>query len=71
MHDAVAMTYVRGRTKAKYNNMKRFMEECNYLQQQGVQTLIDFEKYLFSVDEKLEASKSSMNLKQQPLKELQ
>lgn len=71
MRDTVAMTYVRGRTKAKHNNTKRFMEECNYLRQQGVQTLSDFENYLSSVEEKLEEGKSSINQKQQRLKELQ
>ena len=65
------MTYARGKTKAKKNNMKRFMDECNYLKQRGVLTLSDFEKYISSVDEKVEASKSSMNHKQIRLKELQ
>lgn len=64
MRDVVAMTYAKGRTKAKHNNTKRFMEECNYLRRQGVQTLSDFEKYLSSVEEKLEEGKSSMNQKQ-------
>ena len=71
MRNQTAMTYARGKTKAKKNNMKRFMDECNYLKQRGVLTLSDFEKYLFSVDEKVEASKSSMNQKQTRLKELQ
>ena len=71
MRDEVAMTYARGRTKAKHNNTKRFMEECNYLKQQGVLTFSDFEKHLSSVSEKVDASKSSMNEKQQRLKELQ
>ena len=71
MRDRVAMTYSRGRSKAKHNNTKRFMEECKYLDQRGLQTLSDFEKYLSSVGEKVEASKSSMNQKQQRLKELQ
>ena len=71
MRDTVAMTYARGRTKAKHNNAKRFMEECNYLRQQGVQTLSDFENYLSSVEEKLEEGESSINQKQQRLKELQ
>lgn len=47
------------------------MDECNYLKQRGVLTLNDFEKYLSSVDEKVEASKSSMKQKQQRMKELQ
>ena len=47
------------------------MDECNYLKQRGVLTLSDFEKYLSSVDEKVETSKSSMNQKQTRLKELQ
>lgn len=47
------------------------MDECNYLKQRGVLTLSDFEKYLSSVGEKVEASKSSMNQKQTRLKELQ
>ena len=47
------------------------MEECNYLRQQGVQTLSDFENYLSSVEEKLEEGESSINQKQQRLKELQ
>lgn len=71
LRNQIAMTYNRGKTKAKKNNMKRFMDECNYLKQRGVLTLNDFEKYLFSVDEKVEASKSSMNQKQTRLKELQ
>lgn len=71
MRNQTAMTYARGKTKAKKNNMKRFMDECNYLKQRGVLTLSDFEKYLSSVDEKVEASKSSMNHKQIRLKELQ
>ena len=71
MRNQTAMTYVRGKTKAKKNNLKRFMDECNYLKQRGVLTLSDFEKYLSSVDEKVEISKSSMNQKQQRLKELQ
>lgn len=71
MRDTVVMTYARGRTKAKHNNTKRFMEECNYLRQQGVQTLSDFENYLSSVEEKLEEGKSSINQKQQRLKEVQ
>ena len=71
MRNQTAMTYARGKTKAKKNNLKRFMDECNYLKQRGVLTLNDFEKYLSSVDEKVEASKSSMNQKQTRLKELQ
>ena len=71
MRNQTAMTYARGKTKAKKNNMKRFMDECNYLKQRGVLTLSDFEKYLSSVDEKVEANKSSMNKKQTRLKELQ
>ena len=47
------------------------MDECNYLKQRGVLTLSDFEKYLSSADEKVEASKASMNQKQTRLKELQ
>lgn len=71
MRDAVAMTYTRGRSKAKHNNTKRFMEECDYLKRRGVLTLSDFEKYLSTAYEKVDASKSSMNEKQQRLKELQ
>ena len=71
MRDAVAMTYARGRFKAKHNNTKRFMEECDYLKRRGVLTLSDFEKYLSTAYEKVDASKSSMNEKQQRLKELQ
>lgn len=71
MRNQTAMTYARGKTKAKKNNLKRFMDECNYLKQRGVLTLNDFEKYLSSVDEKVEAGKSSMNQKQTRLKELQ
>lgn len=71
MRDEVAMTYARGRSKAKHNNTKRFMDECNYLKQQGVLTFSDFEKHLSSVSEKVDARKSSMNEKQQRLKELQ
>lgn len=71
LRNKTAMTYTRGKTKAKKNNLKRFMDECNYLKQRGVLTLSDFEKYLSSVGEKVEASKSSMNQKQTRLKELQ
>lgn len=71
MRNQTAMTYARGKTKAKKNNLKRFMDECNYLKQRGVLTLSDFENYLSSVDEKVEARKSSMNQKQTRLKELQ
>lgn len=71
MLNQTAMTYTREKTKAKKINLKRFMDECNYLKQRGVLTLSDFEKYLSSVDEKVEASKSSMNQKQTRLKEIQ
>ena len=71
LRNQTAMTYTKGKTKAKKNNLKRFMDECNYLKQRGVLTLSDFEKYLSSVDEKVETSKSSMNQKQTRLKELQ
>ena len=71
MRNQIAMTYNRGKTKAKKNNMKRFMDECNYLKQRGVLTLNDFEQYLSSVDEKVEASKFSLNQKQTRLKDLQ
>lgn len=70
MRNETAMSYTRGKTKAKKNNLKRFMEECNYLKQRGVLTLSDFEKYLSSVSEKVETSKFSMNQKQQRMKEL-
>lgn len=63
MRNETAMTYTRGKSKAKKNNLKRFMDECNYLKQRGVLTLSDFERYLSSVGEKVEASKSSMNQK--------
>lgn len=46
------------------------MDECAYLKQRNVLTLSDFESYLSSVDEKVEAQKSSMNQKQQRMKEL-
>ena len=71
LRNQTAMTYARGKTKAKKNNLKRFMDECNYLKQRGVLTLSDFEKHLSSVDEKVEATKSSINQKQTRLKELQ
>lgn len=71
MRNETAMSYTRGKTKAKKNNLKRFMDECNYLKQQGVLTLSDFERYLSSVGEKVEASKFSMNQGQQCMKELQ
>ena len=71
MRNETAMTYTRGKTKAKKNNLKRFMDECNYLKQRGVLTLSDFERYLSSVGEKVGASKFSMNQKQQRMKELQ
>ena len=65
------MTYARGKTKARKNNLKRFMDECNYLKQRGVLALNDFEKYLSSVSENVDASKSSMSEKELRLKELQ
>ena len=71
MRDQVAMTYTRGRSKAKHNNTKRFVEECKYLNQRGLQTLSDFENYLSSVGDQVESSKSFMNQKQTQLKELQ
>lgn len=71
MRNETAMSYTRGKTKAKKNNLKRFMDECNYLKQQGVLTLSDFERYLSSVGEKVEASKFSMNQSQQRMKKLQ
>lgn len=70
MRNETAMSYTRGKTKAKKNNLKRFMEECNYLKQRGGLTLSDFEKYLSSVSEKVETSKFSMNQKQQRMEEL-
>ncbi|MBR5485181.1 MAG: MobA/MobL family protein [Oscillospiraceae bacterium] len=70
MRNQTAATYTKGKTKAKQNNLKRFMNECNYLKQQGVLTLNDFEKYLSSVSEKVESNKSSMKQKQERLKEL-
>lgn len=71
LRNQTAMTYARGKTKAKKNNLKRFMDECNYLKQRGVLTISDFETYLSSVSEKVEVIKSSMNQKQTKLKELQ
>lgn len=71
LRNQTAMTYARGKNKAKKNNLKRFMDECNYLKQRGMLTLSDFEKYLSSVSEKVEDRKSSMNQKQTRLKELQ
>lgn len=71
VRNQTAMTYARGKTKAKKNNLKRFMDECNYLKQRGVLTLSDFENHISSVDEKVEARKSSMHQKQTRLKELQ
>lgn len=70
MRNETAMSYTRGKTKAKKNNLKRFMEECNYLKQRGGLTLSDFEKYLSSVSERVETSKFSMNQNQQRMKEL-
>lgn len=71
LRNQTAMTYVRGKAKAKKNNLKRFMNECDYLKQRGVLTLSDFEKHLFSVSENVESRKSSMHQKQTRLKELQ
>lgn len=70
MRNQTAMTYIRGKAKAKKNNRKRFMDECAYLKQRNVLTLSDFESYLSSVDEKVETQKFSMNQKQQRMKEL-
>ena len=71
MRNQVAMNFARGKTKARHSNTKRFQEECTYLIQRGLRTLSDFEAYLSSVDEKVEARKASMSQKQQRLKELQ
>ena len=71
MRNQVAMNFSRGKTKARHGNTKRFQEECTYLIQRGLRTLSDFEAYLSSVDEKVEARKASMSQKQQRLKELQ
>ena len=71
MRNLTAMTYARGKTKAKKNNLKRFMEECNYLKERGVFTLGDFENHISSVDQKMQVKKSSMNAKQKRLKKLQ
>ena len=71
LRNQTAMTYARGKTKAKKNNLKRFMNECDYLKQRGVLTLSDFEKHLSSVGETVESRKSSMHWKQTRLKELQ
>ena len=46
LRNQTAMTYAKGKNKAKKNNLKRFMDECNYLKQRRVLTLSDFEKYL-------------------------
>lgn len=71
LRNQTAMTYARGKAKAKKNNLKRFMNECDYLKQRGVLTLSDFEKHLSSVSENVEGRKSSMHQKQTHLKELQ
>ena len=71
LRNQTAMTYARGKAKAKKNNLKRFMNECDYLKQRGVLTLSDFEKHLSSVSETVESRKSSMHRKQTRLKELQ
>lgn len=71
MRNKTAMTYDRGRKKARQSNLKRFMEECNYLKAQGIFTLHDFEGHISSVSEKLDMKKNAMNEKQQRLKELQ
>lgn len=49
LRNQTAMTYARGKTKAKKNNLKRFMDECNYLKQRGVLTLNNFEMILKSI----------------------
>jgi hypothetical protein len=71
MRNKTAMTYDRGRKKARQSNLKRFMEECNYLKEQGIFTLHDFKEHISSVSEKLDMKKNAMNEKQQRLKELQ
>ena len=71
LRNQTAMTYTRGKAKAKKNNLKRFMNQCDYLKQRGVLTLSDFEKHLSSVSETVESRKSSMHRKQTRLKELQ
>ena len=51
LRNQTVMTYARGKAKAKKNNLKRFMNECDYLKQRGVLTLSDFEKHLSSVSD--------------------
>lgn len=70
LRNQTAMTYAREKAKAKKNNLKRFMNECDYLKQRRVLTLSDFEKHLSSVSETMESRKSSMHRKQTRLKEL-
>lgn len=69
MRNQTAMTYARGKAKAKKNNLKRFMDECAYLKQRNVLTLSDFESYLSSVDEKWK-TEIIYEQKQQRMKEL-
>lgn len=71
LRNQIVMTYARGKAKAKKNNLKRFMNECDYLKQRGVLTLSDFEKHLSSVSDTVESRKASMHRKQTRLKELQ
>lgn len=71
MRNQTAMTYGRGKDQAKVKNLKRFIEGCTYLHQQGILTLTDFEHHLSSVSEEVEAHKESMGQKQQRMRELQ
>lgn len=70
MRNKVAMTYAKGKQKAKTGNLKRFAEECNYLKAHELFTLTDFENYLSSVSNKMDEKKETMDKLQASMKEL-
>lgn len=61
MRNKTAMTYTKGKQKAKTGNLKRFAEECNYLKSHELFTLTDFENYLSSVSDKMDEKKETMD----------
>lgn len=71
MRNQVASTYQKGKKRAKISNMKRFNDECNYLLRRNINILSEFENYIFSLNEKISTSVSSMNEKKEEMKKLQ
>ena len=71
MRNQVASTYQKRKKRAKISNMKRFNDECNYLLRRNINTLSEFENYIFFLNEKISTSVSSMNEKKEEMKKLQ